>query len=514
MKKILLLLTLISSFAFGQTIQKTPGVDIIIKDSAAPPDSTDCQCQDGAQGPQGPKGDTGAQGIAGPVGPQGPQGIQGTQGIPGPEGPMGPQGPPGTGTGTGSVLRTVFNVETYGAKGDGVNDDTEEFQAAFTAAINVNGEVFWGAAPNYWNIKNTIQVIPKAGQSQVWINVTGQGSVHQMRYTGPINRPVFRIIGVKNGSWEGVKLTISTVATQPSDPAAPRVSTGITAFDFVTTEAANSITGAIFQNMRIQLGGGIDNIGVRFGNENGGNGDISHLKFDGVNVYGNGGLRESGNLPPAGQYAFQNLGHNTLGNVFENCFVSLCDRLYTNVTRDGARRGNSAVTFIGTGGAHNNIDFVTAWEGPTNVIGGRFENGHGRFFETTNDGKYQTITLVGVIVKDYNAPGGYMINLQRPGSLIIDNCTFTNGKITTKLTKPVRLAANNIGSWQSYGNLEIKGGGFYTDAQFPYSKEGTTIWNITVNGVGRMGNEVVNGSMSAGNMYAIGLFANEIGVRK
>jgi hypothetical protein len=510
MKKILLLLTLISSFAFGQTVNIPKAGNWQFVDGTVPPDSSDCQCQDGKDG-RGIQTTTvdpvtgevtfiytdQTQSKTGPL--KGPKGDKGDPGDPGSPGVC-PTCPPSGGTGTGSVLRTIFNVETYGAKGDGVNDDTEEFQAAFTAAINVNGEVFWGAAPNYWNIKNTIQVVPKSGQSQVWINVTGQGSVHQMRYTGTANKPVFRIIGLKNGSWEGVKLTLG--------------SSGVTAFDFVTTVDANSITGAIFQNMRVNLGSGIDNIGVRMGNENGGNGDISHLKFDEVNVYGGGGLRESGDLPPVGQYAFQNLGHNTLGNVFENCFVSLCDRLYTNVTRDGTRRGNSAVTFIGTGGAHNNIDFVTAWEGPTNVIGGRFENGHGRFFETTNDGKYQTITLVGVIVKDYNAPGGYMINLQRPASLIIDNCTFTNGKITTKLTKPVRLAANNIGSWQSYGNLEIKGGGFYTDAQFPYAKEGTTTWNITVNGVGRMGNEVVNGTMSAGNMYAIGMFANEIGVRK
>jgi hypothetical protein len=136
----------------------------------------------GATGPAGPTGQQGATGATGPsggpVGPTGPQGPTGPAGVTGPSGgpagPTGPQGPAGpafgaTGTGAlivnaGSVstlalqpgqapvanigsatapvaqgVTPVFNVQSFGALGNGVHDD----RAAIVAADAMGGITYF-----------------------------------------------------------------------------------------------------------------------------------------------------------------------------------------------------------------------------------------------------------------------------------------------------------------------------------------------------------------------------------
>lgn len=87
--------------------------------------------QQGPAGPQGIQGATGATGATGVTGPQGPQGLQGNTGPQGIQGATGPQGIQGIQGVPGESL--FASVTTYGAVGDGTNDDTAAIQAALDA---------------------------------------------------------------------------------------------------------------------------------------------------------------------------------------------------------------------------------------------------------------------------------------------------------------------------------------------------------------------------------------------
>ena len=85
----------------------------------------------GPAGPKGDKGDTGPQGETGPAGPRGdkgdtgPQGPQGLKGDKGDIGPQGPQGEPGpSGTGTGDMLKSVYDIDDDGIVDHAATADT------------------------------------------------------------------------------------------------------------------------------------------------------------------------------------------------------------------------------------------------------------------------------------------------------------------------------------------------------------------------------------------------------
>src|SRR5688500_7574371 len=74
-----------------------------------------------------------------------------------------------------SAAKTSFNVMDFGAKGIGTKyDDTQAFQEAVRAAIAVHGQLIIPSPPSFYNITNTIEIIPSKGaQSYLTIEAWG-----------------------------------------------------------------------------------------------------------------------------------------------------------------------------------------------------------------------------------------------------------------------------------------------------------------------------------------------------
>ena len=449
----------------------------------------------GEQGTQGVKGDAGNQGAQGPIGPAGPIGLTGPTGATGASGPKGdpgatgpagatgatgPQGPKGdtgeTGpmgpAGTGGTRRGEYDVYAYGAKGDGATDDTNAFQAAIDAARNGKGTLVIPPASSSFKITRTLNVVPDAS-NQVWMDIQAKGRAGEIRYYGPSGTPVFKVIGLKGAKWEGLNVAISGGQTDCQ------------IFDIQTTVAANSSSFNTFKTFYLNLGNGTNNIGVRTGAVDGGANDgkdISNYNFENLIVFGN---------RANGQYAFQNLGMNTLSMAWYGGFVAFCDRVYSNISSDGTKRGNGAVAFYGLGGSHNKLDFYFAFEQSYIISGGRWEVGDK--FLKTSDGAYASVLVEGLVIHDYTQEN--VIEASNATSLTLKGVQIskTFGGVYNSC---ILLSANGRNGVLNMQNCALSSNTLYT-------KTGTTLWDITALGISKLD-----------GVWSNGFYPNEIGVRK
>lgn len=124
---------------------KTPSVEIDVKETAI---------AQGLTGPQGQRGETGQQGLQGPVGPAGPKGDTGPKGADGLQGPIGPQGLQGErgrdgrdGVGIAQTLTLSGNTLTLSDGGGSVTLPSQ--QATNTPAGQANEyEIHGTGMPN------------------------------------------------------------------------------------------------------------------------------------------------------------------------------------------------------------------------------------------------------------------------------------------------------------------------------------------------------------------------------
>jgi len=378
-----------------------------------------------------------------------------------------------------TAARALFDVYSFGAKGDGVSDDSPAFNAAVKAARSAKGTVIIPPAPKFYRLNSTINIIPD-GSDQIWIDIKAKGRAGEIRYFGPSNTAVFKIIGLKGALWEGLNVAIEDGRT------------GCQVFDIDTTVPANSSSFNTFKTFYLNLGKGTNNIGIRTGAISGGNADISNYNFENMIVFGGGGRDGSGKVVSIpGQYAFQNLGDNTLSMVWYGGFAAHCDRVYANRTPDGSRRGNGSVMFYGLGGSGNNIDFEFAWEQAYVLSGGRWEAGNK--FLRVSDGAYSSIVVEGLVIHDYSSDNQIEALVATSLSLKGIQISKTHGGLYKNC---ISLNSNGRNAVLNMQNCALS-------SNIPYTKTGSTKWDITVLGVSKLD-----------GVWSNGFFANEIGVRK
>lgn len=358
----------------------------------------------------------------------------------------------GRNTAADASAKNEFDVMAFGAIGNGINDDTQAFQNAFNAAIAANGKVVIPSPSNFYNLTNTVNVVPISG-NQVWIHVTAWGRGGAIRYHGKSNRPVFRIIGLKGALWSGLNVAIGNGLT------------GVQAFDIDTTPAAESTSFVTFKDFYLDLGDQENNDGFRLGHNSGGGADISNYQWENCTVFGTG---------KPGQIAYHIEGNNTLSQTWMGGFVASCDRAYSNKSGAGAKndRGNGSVYFFGMGCSHNNIDYDINFEQAYLISGGRYEAGNS-FLKTGVGSYHAAITVENLQINDYNSD--YLFDINTAATLVVTNCRMN--KRSGAFANLVRLSSES-----GAGTVIIDGGG--TNATNLIGKR-RGLWKVYSRGLGK-----------------------------
>lgn len=363
---------------------------------------------------------------------------------------------------------TTFNVMDYGARGTGgKHDDTHAFQAAFKAAIEVHGKVIIPAPPAFYNLTNTIEIVPAKGP-QCYLTIEGWGhTASQIHYTGQGNRPVFKIIGLKASIISGVKVVIASG------------SNNIQVWDIDTDAVSESTSHVTFKNCITNLGDGMNNVGWRLGHLSGGNnGDISNYQWENCAAYG---YRSGKTIP--GQIGWLVEGHNTLSNTWMGGFGAFLDKIYSNFSEPGtgarSKQGNGSVYFYGLGGSHNNIDFEIACSGTYLISGGRFEVGK-KFLNVKGGSDHPAITISAVQLSSYTPDDGCVFNMDRPGTLILDGCRLINADNSMFASDMIKLG----GFGKGRGSLIVRAGSYPAIKSF-YTKKNPS-WKINIESVGKL----------------------------
>jgi len=360
----------------------------------------------------------------------------------------------------------AISVKDFGAKGDGTTDDTKAFQDAINAAIEADGAELLIPIPTYfYNIKNTITIKPAAADPQCYLNIRAFGVTNtQIRYTGPGNRAVFKIVGLKSSTISGVKVWVVEGVS------------GVVVWDIDTTPEYSSTSLVTFTNCITLLGNGVNNVGWRLGHISGGSGDVSNYQWENCAAYGDEG---TGVVVP-GQIGWLSEGRNTLLNNWFGGFGAYLDKIFSNASQPGTgattENGNGSVSFFGLGGSHNNIDFEFHAEQTYLISGGRFEVG--KKFIVVKDGvEDPIITVTGAEVEDYAPTDGNLIYMGRPASLTLDGCRMIakSGDFSNMIT---------LAGERGLGRLLVRGGSYTAPKPFYKITKGT--WQVDIQSVGKL----------------------------
>ncbi len=351
---------------------------------------------------------------------------------------------------------TAFNVKDFGAKGDGVTDDTQSIQNALDACLKTRGKLLIPAPSNFYKITNTLNIVPIAPDKQAWIHVEGWGHHgFQIVYMGPSNKPAVKIVGLKGGIISGMRVRLGSGVANSQ------------CFDIGTSNDASSTSGFSFINCDAELGNGVNNKGWRLGAIKGGNEDISQILWSNSSAWGPEGSTISG------QVGFEMVGSNTLQLTWTGGASTFCEK-GISVTAGGSS------FFYGYGGAFNGTDFYFATSNQFGIYGGRFESGK-KFLEVPSASSHPSVIISNTMISEYKPQDGKLIEFNRTGSLILDGVKIENANNRNHDGKMIWL-----GGTTGQGNLHVRGGAFHCSADPFFTMETPGMWRINISDVGKL----------------------------
>jgi hypothetical protein len=297
----------------------------------------------------------------------------------------------------------------FGAKGDGVTDDTAAIQAAANAAIAAKGTLILPPLVSY-KITDTINLVPTSG-SVFRLNISSGSPIETaISYEGANDKSVFHSYGWKYSRVTGVNTVVPSA-------------TGVTVWDLDVDGTRTGSSYLSFANCVTDLHG-INSTAWRMGHTAGGL-DMSFIDWTNCPVFGfTGG--STGKIGWVWEFA------NALNYVWVNCYGASLSKVFTNTSTAGAGSalGGDSGFWFGCGGSSNDRDFEFKNSGVYTVVGGRWESGK-KALVIGNGSTGMVVSFLGTKWASY-APG--------------DNCVFDIANITYNGGRPISLALRNCES--------------------------------------------------------------------
>ena len=338
-------------------------------------------------------------------------------------------------------LPTVYDVRAFGARCDGVVDDSVAIQAAVTAACTTGGTVLvpngTGAGNSPCLIRDTITVAPVPSASWCTFSLRGvpnYNTQESLRWTGGDNKAVFRLYNVKQSSVDNISLGIYPNGADQPD--------GVVGFEIRNPAAAQSSSTIIFRNINCGINStttsGNYNTCFRGGGAANGNQDVPDIVFDNVLISSTSRTAHSIGYvmasPNVLNWKWHSGGGNNLHTYFTNdgkygcttgdcagsCVMGSCDSTCTcaNPPSIGAD-----AYFFGVGGsAFTNVFAYRNGISTLLIQGGRFEGQMERFLANAIGGAGpDNITITGIHIAAANSTDGGLFEARGCDNLTLDN---------------------------------------------------------------------------------------------